>query len=410
MATAERADLTTLSLDELEAELAALASHLFAGMCRWLELVGEIDRRGRWLDEGRASCAEWLAWRCGLAPRAAREHVRVARRLPELPEIRSAFARGQLSYAKVRALTRVATAENESDLLSLARVLTAAQLERAVRGYRRVATEESRDLQEGAYLSVYWDGDGSLAIHGRLAAEDGALLLRALEAMRDAAWKQARGSAEPRPARQASRSEALVAVADAALAHSADGRPAGDRYQVVVHVDESALAHDGEGGCELEDGGALSAETARRLACDASVVRNGRKRRSVPPCAARSARATAAAASPPARTAASSTPTTSATGPEAARRAWATRCCSAAVTTGSSTKAATTPTGTDASTIRRAGGSPTLRSHPTRARWPCSSATSRSRTTPTRARPRPASAYDSATPYRRKGPQRGPFQ
>jgi uncharacterized protein DUF222/HNH endonuclease len=291
METNERTDPAVLSLDELETELATLASHLYAGTCRWLELVAEIDRRGSWADEGQGSCAAWLAWRCALTPRAAREHVRVARRLPELLLTRAAFAHGELSYAKVRALTRVATAENEEELLHLARALTAAQLERAVRAYRRVTTEESRDLQESAYLDVSWEPDGSLAIHGRLAPEDGALLMRALDALRDADWERRRGSAEPRPPKQASRAEALVAVADAALAHTGEGRPAGERYQVVVHVDESALSHEGAGGCELEDGSALSSETARRIACDASVVRNGRKTRAIPPAMRRGLRA-----------------------------------------------------------------------------------------------------------------------
>ena len=92
-------DLSGLSLDELEVELATLASHLYAGTCRWLELVGELDRRGGWADSGCSSLAEWLAWRCALTPRAAREHVRVARCLPELPLVHAAFARGELSYA-----------------------------------------------------------------------------------------------------------------------------------------------------------------------------------------------------------------------------------------------------------------------------------------------------------------------
>jgi 5-methylcytosine-specific restriction endonuclease McrA len=291
MATAETDDCAGLSLDELEAELATLASHLYAGTCRWLELVAELDRRGGWAESGRASCAAWLAWRCALTPRAAREHVRVARRLEELVLIHAAFARGELSYAKVRALTRVATAEDEAELLALARVFTAAQLERAVRAYRRVTTEQARELQEEASLSVFWEPDGSLAIHGRLAPEDGALLLRALEATRDARWKQERGSAEPRPARQASNAEALVAVAEAALAEPDGCRPGGERYQVVVHADEGVLADDREGGCELEDGSALSPETARRLACDASLVRNGRKTRTIAPALRRALRA-----------------------------------------------------------------------------------------------------------------------
>jgi hypothetical protein len=291
MATAETVDLAALGLDELEAELATLASHLYAGTCRWLELVAELDRRGRWAESGWASCAEWLAWRCALTPRAAREHVRVARRLPELALIHAAFARGELSYAKVRALTRVATAENEEELLALASVFTAAQLERAVRAYRRVTTAEARELQEGAYLGVFWEADGSLSIHGRLAPEDGALLLRALEAMRDTLWKEGRGSAEPRPARQASNAEALVAVAESALARPGESRPGGERYQVVVHADEGVLSRDGEGGCELHDGSALAPETARRLACDASIVRNGRKTRTIPPALRRALRA-----------------------------------------------------------------------------------------------------------------------
>jgi 5-methylcytosine-specific restriction endonuclease McrA len=135
---------------------------------------------------------------------------------------------------------------------------------------------------------VFWNPDGSLEIHGRLAPEDGALLLRALDAQRDSLWQESRGSAEPRPARQASNAEALLAVAEASLAAGERGRTGGERYQVVVHADEAALASDGEGGyeledgCELEDGSALAPETARRLACDASLVRNGRRSRTIP--------------------------------------------------------------------------------------------------------------------------------
>jgi uncharacterized protein DUF222 len=389
METNERTDPAVLSLDELETELATLASHLYAGTCRWLELVAEIDRRGSWADEGQGSCAAWLAWRCALTPRAAREHVRVARRLPELLLTRAAFAHGELSYAKVRALTRVATAENEEELLHLARALTAAQLERAVRAYRRVTTEESRDLQESAYLDVSWEPDGSLAIHGRLAPEDGALLMRALDALRDADWERRRGSAEPRPPKQASRAEALVAVADAALAHTGEGRPAGERYQVVVHVDESALSHEGAGGCELEDGSALSSETARRIACDASVVRNGRKTRAIPPAMRRGLRARDRGCRfPAARTGASSTPTMSTTGLEAARPGWTTCSCSAAGITGSSTKAATASTGKAGSTTRGDPACPRFRACRAAARLPCWLVPVRSRSTATPVRRR----------------------
>ncbi len=283
--------MADLDMQQLEDELATLAAHLYAGTCRWLELVGELDRRGGWTEDGCGSCAEWLAWRCALTPRAAREHVRVARRLPELARTHASFARGELSYAKVRALTRVATAENEDELLELAAELTAAQLERVLRAYRRVTTEDARRQQVDAYLSVFWAPDGTLELHGRLSPEDGALLLRALEAQRDASWQTVRGSAEPRPARQASNAEALVSVAEAALPGGGEGRTGGERYQVVVHADETALAGAGEGGCELADGSAIAAETACRLACDASLVRNGRRTRTIPPATRRALRA-----------------------------------------------------------------------------------------------------------------------
>jgi Domain of unknown function (DUF222) len=94
VAASENDALDELSLDELADEIATLASHVYAGTCRWLELVAELDRRGGF--EG-SSVAEWLAWRCALSPRAAREHVRVARRLEELPLVHAAFASGELS-------------------------------------------------------------------------------------------------------------------------------------------------------------------------------------------------------------------------------------------------------------------------------------------------------------------------
>jgi Domain of unknown function (DUF222) len=151
----DMSDPAGLGLEELECELATLAAHLSAGLCRWLVLVGELDRRGQWAEEGPESCAAWVAWRCGLTGRAARERVRVARRLRELPATRAAFAAGELSYAKVRALTRVASAESELELLELAGVLTAAELERTVRCYRRLSAAEAREQLGRAFLSVF---------------------------------------------------------------------------------------------------------------------------------------------------------------------------------------------------------------------------------------------------------------
>src|SRR5438874_1417314 len=191
--------------EELEDEIATLAAHIYAGTCRWLELVAELDRRG---GVAGSSVAAWLAWRCGLTGRAAREHVRVARCLAELPLIHAAFARGEISYSKVRALTRVADSLSEADLIDLARHLTAAQLEVALRAYRQVTAAEADRLQEAACAGYSWRDDGSLVVRAQLAPEDGAVFVRALEASRERLAEDGGGSAEPR---RPTNAEALVA-------------------------------------------------------------------------------------------------------------------------------------------------------------------------------------------------------
>ena len=102
-------------LDRLGDEIAELSVQLDAATARLLDLIREFDARGGW-NNGFRSCAHWLAWRVGFAPGAAREHVRVARALGRLPRLSQALARGELSYAKVRELTRVATPETEERL------------------------------------------------------------------------------------------------------------------------------------------------------------------------------------------------------------------------------------------------------------------------------------------------------
>ena len=111
-----------LELQRMGDEIAELAAHLDAATARLLELIREFDARGGW-GNGFRSCAEWLTWRIGLAPNAAREHVRVARALAVLPRLSRALVRGELSYSKVRALTRVATPETEERLLSVGRAV-----------------------------------------------------------------------------------------------------------------------------------------------------------------------------------------------------------------------------------------------------------------------------------------------
>src|SRR3954471_14172793 len=110
-------EVEQLGGDELEAEITSLASHLAAATCRWLLLVAEFDRRRGYERWEARSTAHWLNWRCGISLGTAREQLRVARRLPELPLVRDASGAGTLSYAKARAITRIATAANEATLV-----------------------------------------------------------------------------------------------------------------------------------------------------------------------------------------------------------------------------------------------------------------------------------------------------
>src|SRR2546427_10009404 len=124
------------ALGRLGDQIAELSAHLEAATARLLDLIREFDERGGW-NTGFSSCAAWLSWRVGLDLGAARERVRVARALATLPRLAQALACGELSYAKVRALTRVATPETEERLLAVGRAGTAEHVERIVRGWRR---------------------------------------------------------------------------------------------------------------------------------------------------------------------------------------------------------------------------------------------------------------------------------
>ena len=106
--TAEQRADSARSIENLKDEITRLAGHLNAANHRFLMLIAEFDRREGWSDGGTQSCAHWLNWKCGIEMGAAREKVRVARALENLPKISAAMARGELSYSKVRELTRVA--------------------------------------------------------------------------------------------------------------------------------------------------------------------------------------------------------------------------------------------------------------------------------------------------------------
>jgi len=165
-ATAERE-----ALERLGEEIAVLSAHISVATARLLVMIRDFDAREGWAEAGARSCAEWLSWRVSMDIGAAREHVRVARALPGLPLINAAFAGGELSYSKVRALTRVATVETEARLLTFARSGTASHVERLVRGWRRVdrnaENKEAAQRQRNRSLRVYPDADGMVVVEWR---------------------------------------------------------------------------------------------------------------------------------------------------------------------------------------------------------------------------------------------------
>ncbi len=291
------------SVEEVENEIRTLASHISAATARWLDLIVEFDERHGWSHTGAKSLAHWVSYACSMSTSTARDHVRVARRLRDLPLTKQAFARGELSFSKVRAITRVEELEREDELLQLARAASASQLERIVRGYRSCLAVERGAEAQYAERSLKWryDEDGAIVLNGRLPAEQGMLVVKALEAARDelgpppshdgSASAEATHSGDIVATRNA---DAFVRIAESSLAESKTD----ERYQVVVHVDAAALAasDDSEAAahrCELDEGIPLPREAVRRLGCDGSIVRIverdgrplsiGRKTRSIPP-------------------------------------------------------------------------------------------------------------------------------
>ena len=178
--------LDDTALETLEAQITEVWGHLNAATYRFLELIGEFDRTRGWARHGLVNCAQWLNWQCGIGACAAREKVRVARALEGLPQVSDAFRQGRLSYSKVRAVTRVATAENEGTLLNIALHGTASHVEKTVRKFRRVQRETERReadaLHRSRYVEWWYEEDGSWRLQARLAPEVAAVVKQAIEA------------------------------------------------------------------------------------------------------------------------------------------------------------------------------------------------------------------------------------
>ena len=299
-----------ISASSLAYEITSLVAHIHAATARLLSLICEFDQRGQAADFGMRSTAHWLNWQCGISMGAAREKVRTALALDQLPAINAAFHKGELSYSKVRAITRVCTPDKEEQFLDIALCGSAAQVESIVKRYRAVElnldAQHAFDQYEARCLDTYWDEEGCLVINGRLTAEQGALFLKAVHVAEDT-------PAEEATRRTAVRADALMRIAERYLS-GMTGRDSlerketiaantADRYQVIINVPAETLFQNittaelsaaGKAQASIEDGPAIAVETARRLCCDASIVpiienkkgeilNIGRKTRAIPP-------------------------------------------------------------------------------------------------------------------------------
>jgi hypothetical protein len=324
---------------DLGNEIAEVSARITTAEHRLLTLIRSFDERRGWEFQGAKSCADWLSHRLGLDMVTAREKVRVARALGRLSQVDEAFRRGAISYSKVRALSRVATPDNEEVLLQCAKEHSGARLERVCKTYQRIVEplDDGRLPPDVTLRSVtsHSAGFGWVRIEAYLPADEAALVLKALDVVRfDGArevWRQeargaedesrgvansdaddsaesSRGDGEDgarRPPtekqRAFSRADALVALAQSALEAGSVAQPSSPRYEVVMNVDAATLRGGGEALATLDDGEGIPPEMARRVACDAGLVEVavgesgdlldvGRRTRTIPPSIRRALR------------------------------------------------------------------------------------------------------------------------
>jgi hypothetical protein len=271
------AHISRRSLDQLENDLISLSSHMNAMEYEFLVLVREFDLRQGWKAYLYNNCAEWLNLKCGMVPGTAREKIRVANALFDLPQTSTAFQKGDLSYSKARALSRIATPTTEEHLLDFALNATAAQVDRHCRELRNVqrhiSTGDANRLHNNRYLSCSPHNDGSVTFSVELPKESADLVMKALEMAAPGIDSSdvAEGENASRDASDLFRqqADALVEMARSFLG-GVDGNKSctADHYQVTVHVDEKALAGVPDENSKSD----LPIETVRRLCCDSSLV------------------------------------------------------------------------------------------------------------------------------------------
>jgi hypothetical protein len=286
-------DLKRAAMRAVGDQIAEEAAHFDAAMHRLLTHIREFDAGGGWGYAGAQSCAHWLSWRMGWSLGTGREHVRVGRRMGELPRVDEALRQGKLSYSKVRAITRVATSATEEMLVEFAAVSTGAQLEticRKLRSVQRLSSKKAREVDEDRRVTRRDLDDGMVRIEVTLRPEEAAMVMAAIESQAKANAKANAPAASPDEAggpaevsaetrrRRFDRADAVVSIAQAILRGE---RPSCAPVEVVMTVSRHALSSPMETGDAADaidrvgvfaDGTCVPAETAQRLTCDCGIV------------------------------------------------------------------------------------------------------------------------------------------
>lgn len=264
----------SVDVDALGERIAHAAAYVDVATHRLLKDIHAFDEAAGWHRHGATSIAHWLSWRVGMSVGAAREHARVARRLAELPRVDAAMAAGELSYSKARAITRVATTATEAELVDMAMRSTAAHLEKICRLYRaHGGPRDPRKLRADRYVRTRETDDGMVQITLQLQPDEAERVMRAIE------------SSKPKTEPRATLADGALALAEQALRGDAEQR---SPTEVTIHINaETVTGH-------TPAGHGITAETCRRLCCDAGLVPMledahgqtidvGRRTRSIPP-------------------------------------------------------------------------------------------------------------------------------
>jgi len=259
-------------IEALDERILNLCTRINAATYELLVMIREFDERGGYLKWGLDCTSKWLAWRCDLSMATAREKVRVAQALKHLPLVSATFSTGELSYSKVRSLTRVANAGNEEDLVAFALRNTTRHVADYCRELR-MGSPLSDNIAERAFahrsLRLHRDADrGMMSITIDLPLEAGELIDKALDRARDDECLKIPDLVDTSWSKR--QADAFVTMLKEYLQGSETDetnktRKSPDNYLVNIHVDQSALAGD-------VGRSSLPIETVKRLCCDGHAV------------------------------------------------------------------------------------------------------------------------------------------